>query len=187
MSFPPWVYVRVVEHGWAVNYVLIAHVYLGSRFCSRGGVLQGTMDPEEMLWHRRACSEKDLLKELRHEWRENYSFSYKNSNMSSTRWWPTWLVWPKVDVLKITIGRWKLKRRVLRTNGILSDGKAKASSAPSISSSFGIWGNTGRKITSRKFVRLVNPILGEVPLPDRLFTDASLYKRLLKRAERETN
>ena len=48
------------------------------------------------------------------------------------------------------------------------------------------WEQAGVMYFERKTVRFDHAVQGQVPLPDRLLTDASLHKRLLLRAEQET-
>jgi hypothetical protein len=193
----PGACVIVTERGCPVNYVLVAHVHEDVWICSPGGTFDGEWMSKETLWQRSSCAMKDLSNELwqNHVPKRRVRAHVLSGNLQRLMQEHQGLFNALVAEMtcEAEIRRSKMHGRqfdieiasaMYQRNPFCWETEGRTSK---IQIAFlWHWEQHGAACHSHKVVRLDHAVQGEVPRPERLITDASLHKRLLKRAERET-
>ena len=196
----PGTLITLTEQGCPVNYVLLAHVHADVWICSPGNLLLDILSSScTLLQGDKSCVEKDLSvhefwfdttvpgrRVRKHSLAGNLQQYIKKYGLAFDELVAdqTWKAEERLAVMEgrtiqIDAAGFMYERNPFRWQ---SDGWISQ-----VVTQF-VWHWQEHHVFQfkRVSVHLNNAIQGDLPLPDKLITDATLHKRLLKRAERET-
>ena len=185
------------ERGRPANYALVAHVHSDVWICSPGASI-GHSIMGTPVWDNASCIEKDLSRDL---WSTAaVSKRRVRGHMHAGNLRP--LLVDHADAFAALVADKTWEAEVRRASieernvnfeaagAMYENNPFRWESDDRVSHSMveycWRWEQAGAMHFERKTVRLDDAVRGQVPLPERLFTDASLYKRLLDRAKVET-
>ena len=196
----PGTLITLTEQGCPVNYVLLAHVHADVWICSPGNLLLDILSSSyTLLQGDKSCVEKDLSvhefwsdttvpgrRVRKHSLAGNLQ-QYINEHRVAFDELVADQTWKAEERRAVIEGRtiqidaacFMYERNPFRWQ---SDGRISH-----VVTQF-VWHWQEHHVFQfkRVSVRLDHVIQGDLPLPENLITDATLHKRLLKRAERET-